>query len=58
MKTLNALFAALLFTGAGQAYAASSVDLTVRGLITPSACEPALSGLAIARLPADLTTPG
>ncbi|AMN79061.1 MULTISPECIES: DUF1120 domain-containing protein [Pseudomonas] len=44
MKTLNALFAALLFTGAGQAYAASSVDLTVRGLITPSACEPALSG--------------
>lgn len=44
MKTLNTLLAALLFTGAGQAFAASSVDLTVRGLITPSACEPILSG--------------
>lgn len=44
MKTLNALFATLLITGAGQAFAASSVDLTVRGLITPSACEPSLSG--------------
>lgn len=44
MKTLNALFATLLLTGAGTALAASSVDLTVRGLITPSACEPTLSG--------------
>jgi type 1 fimbria pilin len=44
MKTLNALFATLLLTGAGTAHAASSVDLTVRGLITPSACEPTLSG--------------
>jgi hypothetical protein len=44
MKTLNALFATLLFTGASSAFAASSVDLTVRGLITPSACEPDLSG--------------
>lgn len=44
MKTLNALFATLLLTGASQAFAASSVDLTVRGLITPSACEPTLSG--------------
>lgn len=44
MKTLNALFATLLLTGAGSAVAASSVDLTVRGLITPSACEPSLSG--------------
>ena len=44
MKTLNALFATLLLTGAGTAFAASSVDLTVRGLITPSACEPTLSG--------------
>lgn len=44
MKSLNALFATLLFTGASTAYAASSVDLTVRGLITPSACEPTLSG--------------
>lgn len=42
MKTLNALFATLLFTGAGSAFAASSVDLTVKGLITPSACEPTL----------------
>lgn len=44
MKTLNALFATLLITGAGSAFAASSVDLTVKGLITPSACEPILSG--------------
>jgi hypothetical protein len=44
MKTLNALFATLLITGTGTAFAASSVDLTVRGLITPSACEPTLSG--------------
>lgn len=44
MKTLNALFATLLLTGTGTAHAASSVDLTVRGLITPSACEPSLSG--------------
>ena len=44
MKTLNALFATLLLTGTGTVLAASSVDLTVRGLITPSACEPSLSG--------------
>lgn len=44
MKTLNALFATLLISGTGTAFAASSVDLTVRGLITPSACEPTLSG--------------
>lgn len=44
MKALNALIATLLLTGAGTALAASSVDLTVRGLITPSACEPTLSG--------------
>ncbi|OPA92769.1 hypothetical protein BFW87_16720 [Pseudomonas fluorescens] len=42
-KTLNSLFATLLITGAGNAMAASSVDLTVKGLITPSACEPTLS---------------
>lgn len=41
-KTLNSLFATLLITGAGHAMAASSVDLTVKGLITPSACEPSL----------------
>lgn len=44
MKTLNALFATLLISGTGTALAASSVDLTVRGLITPSACEPTLTG--------------
>lgn len=44
MKTLNTLLATLLITGTGTAFAASSVDLTVRGLITPSACEPSLSG--------------
>ncbi|KRP62250.1 DUF1120 domain-containing protein [Pseudomonas trivialis] len=43
MKSLHTLFAALLLTTAGTAVAASSVDLTVRGIITPSACEPALS---------------
>lgn len=42
MKTLTPLFAALLLGAAGNALAASSVDLTVRGLITPSACEPTL----------------
>ncbi|MGY2362925.1 DUF1120 domain-containing protein [Pseudomonas azotoformans] len=44
MKSLNTLFATLLLTGAGAgtAIAASSVDLTVRGLITPSSCEPSL----------------
>lgn len=40
----NALFATLLISGTGTALAASSVDLTVRGLITPSACEPTLTG--------------
>ena len=44
MKTLNALFATFLLTGSSAAFAASSVDLTVRGLITPSACEPTLAG--------------
>ncbi|HCT08189.1 MAG TPA: hypothetical protein DIW86_22745 [Pseudomonas sp.] len=44
MKALNALIATLLLTGTGTALAASSVDLTVRGIITPKACEPELSG--------------
>lgn len=35
--------AALLLAAAGQAVGASSVDLTVTGLITPAACTPALS---------------
>lgn len=39
-KTLTA---ALLFAGSSSAFAASSVDLTVKGLITPSACTPVLS---------------
>ncbi len=43
MKSLNTLFATLLLISAGSAFAASSVDLTVRGLITPSACKPDLS---------------
>ncbi|MGB3123037.1 MAG: DUF1120 domain-containing protein [Pseudomonas sp.] len=47
-KTLNSLFATLLISSAGNALAASSVDLTVRGLITPSACEPTLSNGGVA----------
>lgn len=42
-KSLKPLIAALMLASAGHAVAASSVDLTVRGLITPSACEPTLS---------------
>ncbi|NVZ68979.1 DUF1120 domain-containing protein [Pseudomonas costantinii] len=45
MKPLpRLLLTSLLFAAAGSAMAASSVDLTVTGLITPSACEPTLSG--------------
>ncbi|ONH55211.1 Protein of unknown function [Pseudomonas cedrina] len=40
---LKTLMSALMLTSAGTAMAASSVDLSVRGLITPSACEPTLS---------------
>ncbi|WP_347904295.1 DUF1120 domain-containing protein [Pseudomonas purpurea] len=40
---LSILTAALLLTGASSAFAASSTDLTVKGLITPSACTPTLS---------------
>ena len=40
-KTLSA---ALLLLGSANVLAASSVDLTVKGLITPSACTPTLSG--------------
>lgn len=39
-KTLSA---ALLLLGSANVLAASSVDLTVKGLITPSACTPTLS---------------
>jgi hypothetical protein len=41
-KSLNALIASLILAGTGHAFAASSTDLTVRGLITPSACTPSL----------------
>ena len=40
---LKPLIATLLLAGSASAFAASSVDLTVTGLITPSACEPTLS---------------
>ncbi|KRP62255.1 DUF1120 domain-containing protein [Pseudomonas trivialis] len=43
MKLLNTFFVAFMMAGAGNAVAASSVDLAVKGLITPSACTPALS---------------
>ncbi|NVZ68978.1 DUF1120 domain-containing protein [Pseudomonas costantinii] len=42
-KSLNPLIAGLLLAASTSAFAASSVDLTVVGLITPSACEPTLS---------------
>ncbi|MGY2259738.1 DUF1120 domain-containing protein [Pseudomonas sp. SDO55104_S430] len=41
--TFNTLFGAMLLAGSASAFAASSVDLTVTGMITPSACEPTLS---------------
>jgi len=43
-KQLSALTACLLLAGTQSAFAASSVDLIVKGLITPSACTPSLSG--------------
>lgn len=44
MNTLSRLaFATLLCSATGNALAASSTDLTVKGLITPSACTPTLS---------------
>jgi type 1 fimbria pilin len=42
-KTLSALATSLLLISSPAAFAASSVDLTVKGLITPSACTPNLS---------------
>ncbi|AWM90428.1 hypothetical protein DJ564_06145 [Pseudomonas sp. 31-12] len=47
-KHLSLLTAALLLTGASSAFAASSTDLTVTGVITPSACTPILSSGGIA----------
>ncbi|MGJ7513325.1 DUF1120 domain-containing protein [Pseudomonas baetica] len=42
-RTLNTLIGAMLLVGSASAFAASSVDLTVTGIITPSACTPTLS---------------
>ncbi|RFD27929.1 hypothetical protein CER19_16770 [Pseudomonas sp. GL93] len=41
---LTTLTATLLLFGAGSVFAASSQDLTVKGIITPSACAPVVSG--------------
>lgn len=42
-KHLIAIAGALLITGTAPAFAASTVDLTVKGIITPNACTPGLS---------------
>ncbi|MCU1782573.1 DUF1120 domain-containing protein [Pseudomonas sp. 13B_2.1_Bac1] len=45
MKPLfTALASGLMLLGSAATYAASTVDLTVKGLIVPSACTPTLSG--------------
>lgn len=41
-KSLNTLIATLLLVGVSNSFAASSIDMSVRGLITPSACSPSL----------------
>ena len=41
-KSLNTLITTLMLAGASSSFAASSIDLSVRGLITPSACTPNL----------------
>ncbi|MFL1504653.1 DUF1120 domain-containing protein [Pseudomonas sp. S191] len=43
IRPFSALATTLLIIGAGPVFAASSIDLTVQGLITPSACAPSLS---------------
>jgi len=43
-KSLATLTAALIIASTGTAFAASTVELTVKGLITPTACTPSLSG--------------
>lgn len=43
IRPFTTLATALLMTGASPVFAASSIDLTVKGLITPSACTPRLS---------------
>lgn len=44
MSTLNITLGILLLAGAQHAVAASTIDLSVKGLITPTACTPLLSG--------------
>ncbi|MCP1520354.1 hypothetical protein J2Y74_004664 [Pseudomonas migulae] len=46
-KRLSLLTAALMLTGASSAFAASSTDLTVTGIITPVACTPSLTNSGI-----------
>lgn len=41
-KSLNTLIATLMIASTGNTFAASSIDMSVRGLITPSACTPGL----------------
>lgn len=48
MSNIRNLLAAALLASAGNAVAASSVDLTVKGLITPSACRPSLANEGVA----------
>ena len=43
-QLLNLMVAAIALAAVGQAMAASSVDLSVKGSITPAACTPTLSG--------------
>lgn len=43
-KLVNLMAAVIACASVGQGMAASSVDLSVRGSITPAACTPALSG--------------
>ncbi|MGR3888114.1 DUF1120 domain-containing protein [Pseudomonas sp. 1152_12] len=42
-KSLNTLIGSLMLAAASTAFAASSTDLTVKGLIVPSACVPGLT---------------
>lgn len=43
LKHLSVLTAAILLTGTSSAFAASTTDLTVTGIITPAACTPGLA---------------
>lgn len=43
-QSLSLVTSAFLLMGASNLYAASSIDLSVVGVLTPSACTPALSG--------------